>query len=329
MAQERLLLAYRARAVGAFGLGPGTRQLIIDHLAPEVVSIAGKRQAYERLGILPRLLIDWRRPKGEILEAASAFRPHVIGGPPSILSWFAEELEEADRRSIPSLRLITTLGETLTPQMRSQIEEGFRRPLADVYGSHECVFIAIRLPPSTAYRVCEEAAIVEILRGEEAVIPGEQGEIVITALHSTTMPFIRYRLGDRVTLGHPGEGGAGPYMTLRKIDGRTIDRFLLADGRQLHGYTLGEAVEASRLGVRRFRIIPEKRDRFLVELVLYEDPAGQSLPRLKRHLGEILGPGVHVALRVVPSLLPMGSRKFHTFVSLERLEALTRSQAIS
>jgi len=85
---------------------------------------------------MPRLLIDWRRPKGEILEAA-AFRPHVIGGPPSILSWFAEELDEADRRSIPSLQLITTLGETLTPQMRSQIEEGFRLPLADVYGSHE------------------------------------------------------------------------------------------------------------------------------------------------------------------------------------------------
>jgi len=129
--------------------------------------------------------------------------------------------------------------------------------------------------------------------------------------------------------GHPGEGGAGPYMTLRRIDGRTIDRFLLPDGRQLHGYTLGEAVEASRLGVRRFRIIQEKRDRFLVELVLYEDPAGQSLPRLKRHLGEILGPGVNVALRVVPALMPMGSRKFHTFISLERLEALTRSKATS
>ena len=327
MAQERLLLAYRARAAGAFGLGPGTRQLIIDHLSPEVVSTAGKRQAYERLGILPRLLIDWRRPKDEILEVAAAFRPQVISGPPSILSWFAEELDEADLRSIPSPRLIITLGETLTPQMRGQIEEGFRLPLADVYGSHECVFIAMRLPHSPVYRVCEEAVVVEILRGEEAAMPGESGEIVITALHSTTMPFIRYRLGDRVTLGLPGEGGGGPYLTLRKIDGRTIDRFLLPDGRPLHGYTLGEAVEASRLGVRRFRIIQEKRDGFLVELVLYEDPTGQDLPRLKRRLGEILGPGVHVALRVVQTLMPIGSRKFHTFISVERLEALTRAQA--
>ena len=106
---------------------------------------------------------------------------------------------------------------------------------------------------------------------------------------------------------------------------RSFDRFLLPDGRQLHGYTLGEAVEASRLGVRRFRIVQEKREGFLVELVLYENPTGQDLPRLKRRLGEILGPGVHVALRVVPSLTPMGSRKFHTFISLERLEALTRS----
>jgi len=328
MAQERLLLAYRARAVGAFGLGPGTRRLLIDRLSPEVVSIAGKKLAYERLGILPRLLIVWRRPKDETLEAAAAFGPHVISGPPSILSWFAEELDEAGLRSIPSLRLAITRGETLTPQMRSQIEEGFRLPLADVYGSHECVFIAIKLPNSPFYRVCEEAVVVEILRGEEAAMPGESGEIVITALQSTTMPFIRYRLGDRVTLGIPGEGGAGPYMTLRRIVGRTIDRFLLPDGRQLHGYTLGEAVEASGLGVRRFRMVQEKRDGFLVELVLYKNPTGQDLPLLKRRLGGILGPGVHVALRVVPSLLPMGSRKFHTFISLERLEALARSEAV-
>ena len=326
MAQERLLLAYRARAAGAFGLGPGTRRLVIDHLSPEVVSTAGNKRAYERLGILPRLLIDWRRPKDEILEAAAAFRPHVISGPPSILSWFAEELDEADRRSIPSLRLTITRGETLTPQMRRQIEEGFRLPLADVYGSHECVFIALQLPHSTAYRVCEEAVVVEILKGEEAAMPGESGEIVITALHSTTMPFLRYRLGDRVTLGLAGEGDTGPYMTLRSIDGRAIDRFLLPDGRQLHGYTLGEAVEASGLGVRRFRIVQEKREAFLVELVLYEEPPGQSLPRLKRRLGEILGPGVDVALREVQTLMPIGSRKFHTFVSVERLEALTRAK---
>jgi len=119
----------------------------------------------------------------------------------------------------------------------------------------------------------------------------------------------------------------GPYMTLRRIEGRAIDRFLLPDGRQLHGYTLGEAVEASGLGVRRFRIVQEKRDGFLVELGLYENPTGQNLPRLKRRLGEILGPGVHVALRVVQTLMPIGSRKFHTFISVEGLESLTGTKA--
>ena len=324
MAQERLLLAFRARAAGAMGLGLRTRRLIIDHLAPEVVAATGAKMAYERLGILPRLLLDWRLPKSVILNAAAAFRPHVIHGPPSILSWLAEELDPDEVNAIPSLKLITTGGETLTPRMRTQIEKGFQLPVASVYGCHECVFIALQLPRSNTYTVCEAAVIVEILNGDRAVEPGETGEMVITALHSTTMPFIRYRLGDRVTLGQVGEEGAGPYMTLRNIDGRTMDRFFLPDGRQLHGYSLGETIEASPLDVRRFRIVQSRRDAFLVELVLYRHPVQEHLMRLKHHLTDILGPGIRVTVTRVPSLQPIGTRKFYPYISLERLESLTR-----
>ena len=324
MTEERLLLAYRVRAMGAFGVGPVARRASINHLHPGGQrGDMARKYLHGRLGLMPRLWIDWRTPKNEILAALERFQPQVVHGPPSILSWLADELTDDDRRRI-SARLIVTGSETLTPRMRGQIERGFGLPVADVYGSHEVVFIAMQVPQPTGddplYRVCEESVAIEVLRDGSPAQPGETGEVVVTALQSFVMPFIRYRLGDRVTLGRAPGGSAGPYTTLRSIDGRTLDRFILPDGRILLGYVLGEAVEESRLNVRRFQIVQERPEVFRVSLALYEPPRGE-LERLASRLREILGPAVTVRIGIVPTLTATGSRKFSPYVSFERLTA--------
>ena len=141
--------------------------------------------------------------------------------------------------------------------------------------------------------------------------PGESGEIFVTALHSHAMPFIRYRLGDRVVLGE----NAGPYLSLRSIEGRTADRFVLPGGRRVHGYTLGEAVESSALEVRRFQIVQERRDRFTIRLVLRRSDEAE-MESLRVEIQRRLAPGVEVEIEVVESLDPEG-RKFRSFVPVE------------
>ncbi len=279
MAEERLLLAYRVRAMGAWGLGPGARRARIDHLHPgRQGPDAARRWLHGRHGAMPRLWIDWRTPKHEILAALERFQPHIVNGPPSILSWLADELTDDDRRRIPA-HLIVTGSETLTPRMRGQIERGFGLPVADVYGSHEVVFIAMQVPQPGAdaplYRVCEESVAIEVLRDGSPARPGETGEVVVTALQSFMMPFIRYRLGDHVTLGEAPGGSAGPYTTLRSVNGRTLERFILPKGRTVLCYLLGEAVEESGLRVRRFQVVQERPEAFHIALALYEPPRGE------------------------------------------------------
>ena len=38
--------------------------------------------------------------------------------------------------------------------------------------------------------------IVELVNGDEPVSPGEDGKVLVTNLHSYSMPFIRYDIGD-------------------------------------------------------------------------------------------------------------------------------------
>ena len=132
------------------------------------------------------------------------------------------------------------------------------------------------------------------------------------------MPFIRYRLGDRVTLGEAPGGSAGPYTTLRSIEGRTLDRFILPDGRAVLNYVLGEAVEESGLRIRRFQIVQERPEAFRISLFLYEPPRGE-LDGLAGRLRGILGPAVRACIDIVPALTGTGSRKFSPYVSFEHL----------
>ena len=312
LAEERILLAYRVRASGEYGLGLRSRRVQIDYLRAETLRVM-EPQIYERFGILPRLLLDWQTPKARLVEEVERFRADILSGPPSVLAWLADEFTEADRRRM-NFRLTITGAETLTPAMRGQIERGFGAPVADIYGSHEVVFIAMQRAGSAEYRVCEDAVILEVLRDGRPAGPGESGEVVVTALHSFAMPFLRYRLGDRVTLAAPPRDGEDPYLSLRSIDGRTREQFTLADGRVLHAYPLGDAVRA-HAEVRRFQLVQEERNRFRLQIVLYRDSA-EIRERVRTALCRQLGPGVSLQLEVSDRLMPEDGRKFQAFVAL-------------
>lgn len=317
--EEQLMLAYRVRTYVDLGWDLHWRRAAIDYYTPETLRAEGGVQVHDRLGILPRLLIDWRTPKSRIIDKLAKFRPHAVSGPPSILSWLADEWTEEDRRRVP-LRMVIAGAETLTRDMRRRIERGFDAPVGDVYGCHETVFIAMRGPSQTAHRVCRDAAIVEVLRDGKPVGPGESGEIFVTALHLFAMPFIRYRVGDTVRVGAvAGEGDSVSELT--SIDGRVMDRFFLPGGRELHPYALGDAIQDSGLAVRRFQIVQERRDLFLVRIVLPEDACDETarVECLERRVQEILEGGTSVRLEVVRSLAPSEGRKFRPYVPVESL----------
>ncbi|MBF0510745.1 MAG: phenylacetate--CoA ligase family protein [Candidatus Omnitrophica bacterium] len=114
-------------------------------------------------------------------------------------------------------------GEPLWPDYRQRIEclGGVR--VHDHYGAMEISGLACALAPHDEYmKVVADGLLLEVLDNELASESG-QGDLLVTDLNNTCMPFIRYRLGDRVQLKRDKEG------LWIKVQGR-IQESLLING---------------------------------------------------------------------------------------------------
>ncbi|MGE5568032.1 MAG: phenylacetate--CoA ligase family protein [Rhodospirillales bacterium] len=253
----------------------------------------------------------------EILDRLAAIQPDVIMLYPGTLAWVAAEATEEDLRRIRP-RFIVSQSETLTPSMRRLIRERFNAPVYDTYGANEFNLTASECVETGIYHVEDCAVIVEILRDGKPCAEGEAGEIYGTALHSFSMPFLRYRLGDVVVRG-PAQCPCGaPYSTILRVEGRVVDRFPLPGGGSLHPYHLVVPLARSVTWVRRYQIVQETIDHIRVRVVPMpgEHPGEDQKAELVRLLSEGAGPGVKITVELAAELPPAPSGKSRPYYSL-------------
>lgn len=297
--EERLLQAFRLRVLFRLGLRPTDRRANIVALdVPQPTILA-------RWGFLPYEPVDCLLPAAEILSRLREIRPDVLRGYASALASLADEMTEGDRAQIRP-RFVTSDSETLTQSMRARIRAGFRAPVIDFYDSNEFNLIAAEDPVGGGYRVCEESVLAEVLRDGRAAGPGEEGELVGTALHSWAMPFLRYRQGDLVTRGtRPG--------TLARIQGRVMDRFELVNGRSLHPYALEIPILEHLPDLQQFQIVQERPEYLRIRVVLPGGGGAERIGALERRLAAEVGAGMVVAIQRVESIPAGANGKFRPY----------------
>lgn len=299
--EDRLLHAYRLKVLFRLGLR------ISDRRAAVVIQGPAKHPLYSSLGLLRYEEIHCVLPSERILALLRANRPHILRGYPATLSWLAGQMDDTDRRDIRP-RFITTDSEIMTRDMRERIQLGFQAPVVDFYDSHEFNMIAWERPGTDSYQLSEASVIAEVLRDGRPARPGEQGEFVGTALHSWAMPFLRFRLGDLVTLGESPS-------TLKEIQGRSMDRFVLPGGSSLHPYALVKPLLQNAPWSRQFQLIQERDGRIRVKLVPLAgaDPAPEAVDAVRRALNELLGAGVVVEVELTECIAPEANGKFRPY----------------
>ncbi|HLO15065.1 MAG TPA: hypothetical protein VK206_09560 [Anaerolineales bacterium] len=164
-------------------------------------------------------IISVLTPLHEIVKELNEFQPAMVGGYATMLLLLAEE-QEAGRLHIEPA-LITSSGETLSPQGRKQIEIAFTCTVTESYGCSEATPLTITCRHQRLHVNSDWFILEAVDKSYEPVTAGQHSHtVLITNLANHVQPIIRYELGDSVTVD-PDPCPCGSPLPSVQVIGRT------------------------------------------------------------------------------------------------------------
>jgi phenylacetate-CoA ligase len=193
----------------------------------------------------------------------------------------------------PSLKVCIVTSEMLFDADKKLLEERFRIPIINEYGSAELDIIALESPDGI-WKINSETLYVEILDDHDQVLPyGQEGRIVVTSLYNKAHPMIRYEVGD---LGVLDEKSTLRSPILKKLIGRTNDIAILPSGKKSPGmtfYSITKKLFDDDGNVKEFVITQSKIDTFEIEYTSEKELTVEDIENIKRVLGQFLEPNLN------------------------------------
>jgi phenylacetate-CoA ligase len=155
--------------------------------------------------------------------------------------------------SLDFLRLISTVGEVVPPELTKLIAGLPDCAHYDSYGSVETGIIAGKCSQCGNYHIADRHLIVEILdEDDRPVAPGGMGRVVVTPLYNLAMPLLRFELGDFAEIALD-TGCSRSRYSLTRIVGREKNLFRLPDGSRV--VPMLAAYDVIALGVREYKLL--------------------------------------------------------------------------
>lgn len=203
------------------------------------------------------------------------FRPRWFYGYASLIHLFAEWIEGRglDGGEI-GLRAVVPTSEPLTTRQRATIGRVFGAPVQNEYGCGEVGAIAYECREGRLH-VMPHLVVEVVTDGGAPAGPGEAGEIVVTDLANFAQPLVRFRMGDRATVGEPCPCGR-PFPVLGEIQGRVHDVLYTPAGRRWHGEKV-DYLMSGLGGFRQYQVVQDAADHVTVRLVA-DGPLPAELP---------------------------------------------------
>lgn len=199
----------------------------------------------------------------DYIRLIEAYQGRLLVGYPSSL-YILAILGEQEGLQLTCVDVAHAGSETLLDVWKQRIEKVLGVPAKDHYGMAEKVALLHRCSHSDLYHENLEYAVVEIVDQEQ-----DMGEVVGTSLWNYSMPFIRYRTGDRARIhrGSPSCAcGRGLPLSMAKFEGRTDDIIVTPANRYIPAvnfYTLLYRIP----GVKMFKIVQHSLEEIEVQIV--------------------------------------------------------------
>ena len=163
--------------------------------------------------------------------------------------------------------------------------------------------------------LCDDGAIVEVLRDGRPAEPGESGDVVVTNLHAYASPYLRYELGDRAVAGEARCRCGAPFATIRGVQGRAMDSLVLPSGRVMHHWELIPMSFWDMPWHRQYQLVQETPDRIVLRVVTEAEPPAADVERLRRAVLEKMGPGASFRIERIDEIERARSGKWRVCIS--------------
>jgi len=203
-----------------------------------------------------------------------------------------------------NLRAAVTESEKLYSFQREAMMEAFCCPVVEQYGSIEFGNIA-GSDQAGRLRINDDRVFVETT---------PTGEAVVTDLFSARAPFIRYKLGDLLTLERPDADNL-PFGIINEVVGRTVDLIPVAEGGYLHGRVLTHLIDPHLHVVDRYQVHQLSIHQFVVRLTSRLDIPPSVKDTIQSDFKSLVGEACEVRVEQVSSIKPASSGKFRWILS--------------
>jgi phenylacetate-coenzyme A ligase PaaK-like adenylate-forming protein len=245
------------------------------------------------------IVIPVTDPLEKIERALEAFRPTVLASYSTVLRALAERKQAGELLCSP--HTLWYGGEWMAPECRRDIARAFGGKVAGDYGASEFLNIAFECEKGELHVNSDWAILEPVDEHGDPVAPGEpSANVLLTNLANRVQPFIRYELGDSVTIV-PGACGCGRHFPRIRVEGRRDEILRLRDAQghsvPLMPLALCTAIEEGS-GLHRFQVEQVGPRRLVVRV---EGGGERAHAKLKKSLADWLAaqglPGIAIAVQ--------------------------------
>lgn len=259
----------------------------------------------------------------DLVDRLAEFRPTHLTAYASVLHELARHIESGRLTLKPELEQIVNISERLPPQARKRYAEVFDAPIFDDYAMGECLFLTNGCVKSGGMHVNADWAILEVVDENDQPVPaGTKGaKVLLTNLANRVQPFIRYKIGDIVTMADKPCGCGSNLPLIARIEGRDSAVFWIEGDGGLR--PMPSAMIETALGhiteIREYQVVQEDPHTFLIRV----EPLPGASPG-DEHVGQIvrkqledygLGGQLNVNVETAERLVPEDGKKFERAIS--------------
>ena len=304
--------AARWRGLSWYGITQGSRSVMLWGSPIELSKQAQlKNRLKESLLKNRRILSAYNLTEQDLTKHVrflERYKPEYLYGYATILTAFAQMLENTHITPHLSLKAVVSTSEKLEKWQEELLSRVFRCPVANEYGARDAGILAYTCPEGGIH-ITAENCVIEVLDPvtHEPVPDGTSGILAITDLTNYVQPRLRYLLGDMGTLS-PASCPCGRNLPLlTHIDGREDDLLIGSNGTLVHGNVIGQLLRPLD-GLRAFQFHQHDAQNATLYLVKSEQNGLPDENLIRGLLAKAL-PHVTVTIPYVSQTQPPASGK--------------------